>query len=98
MGNLVQRVIWPHTCAEFFNQWGGHYMGNFKKKAIFKRFWDALPKYICWSIWLARNKRIFNDEIQSSRMVATKACALLVEYMKNWVQWKEQPLDHTEEG
>jgi hypothetical protein len=72
--------------------------GTSRKKLSLKKIWDALPKYICWSIWLARNKRIFNDEIQSSRMVATKACALLVEYMKNWVQWKEQPLDHTKEG
>lgn len=88
LGSLTQR----------FNQWGSHYSGSFKEKPIFKRYWDTLPKYICWSIWLARNKQIFNDETQNSKIAALKACTLLTKYMRNQVHWKDQHLDSIEES
>ena len=39
----------------------------------------AIPKYVCWSIWLARNDNIFNNVQQQLLKVAAKAKALLIE-------------------
>jgi hypothetical protein len=51
------------TLAHFSLLNGGKYTGgSFKQKSQFKRCWEALPKYVCWSIWLTRNKAIFQEE------------------------------------
>jgi ribonuclease HI len=42
---------------------------------------QAIPKYLCWKIWLARNDQIFNSVLHSPLTVATKAKSLLREAM-----------------
>lgn len=47
------------------------------------KIWNAIPKYICWGIWLARNEAIFNNKRQSTNIVAAKAKALMLENFEN---------------
>lgn len=47
------------------------------------KIWNAIPKYICWGIWLARNEAIFNNRLQSTNTVTAKAKALLLETFEN---------------
>jgi len=47
------------------------------------KIWYAIPKYICWEVWLARNEAIFNSILQTPNVVAAKAKAPLLETYKN---------------
>jgi hypothetical protein len=50
--------------------WGRHYNGFFHGKSFFKRIWVSLSKFVCWQIWLARNKAIFLEEdVRVSKML-----------------------------
>jgi hypothetical protein len=42
--------------------------------------YKALPKYICWKIWLARNRIIFSNLRSPPDLVAKKDVALLAEF------------------
>ena len=47
-------------------------------KPNFTRAWVSLPKYICWKIWEARNKEIFEGEASRHWKVATATKSLWV--------------------
>jgi hypothetical protein len=92
-GALWQRLFWPDTVSNFFSRWRTHYLGNFTNKPAFKLIWVALPKYICWNVQLARNKRIFKGEIANAKSTTMRAYAILSEYMRPRVRWKKQIMD-----
>ena len=52
-------------------------MGSFIRKPIFKIAWKAIPKCICWKVWFARNKAIFQDEWDPPRLKITKVRGML---------------------
>ena len=45
------------------------------------KIWQAIPKFIWWKIWLARNDLIFNNRLTKPEIVAGKANAMLLEAM-----------------
>ena len=48
-------------------------------KSTWSGIWESIPKYVCWSIWLARNDNIFSNVQQQSLKVAAKSKAFLTE-------------------
>ena len=57
----------PTNWSDFFSCWKYYYQGLFFKKTDFARSWEALPKLICWKLWAARNKEIFEEKKQSRK-------------------------------
>lgn len=97
LAHLTHRFVWPQDCTEYFNQWWKNYRGSFRQKVIFKRLWEALPKYSCWSIWPTRNKNIFKGEVIKPRQTMLRALSLLSEYMQFKIKWQIQNLNVHEE-
>jgi hypothetical protein len=58
---LHSGVRWSDQPRELLADWTSHYWGTFKNNHLFKAVFKALPKYICWKIWLARNRFIFSN-------------------------------------
>jgi hypothetical protein len=50
---LIHKINWSTTIRHLLGRWKSHYQGYFLHKPIFKRLWLALPKFICWQIWLS---------------------------------------------
>ena len=48
-----------------------------------RKIWQAIPKFLWWKIWLARNESIFNSKVIKLEIVAIKAKALLLEVVGN---------------
>jgi hypothetical protein len=47
-----------------FSIWSKNFRGGFQKiKTSCRRLWISLPKFLCWEIWLAHNRAIFNQEL-----------------------------------
>jgi hypothetical protein len=57
-----------------------------------------MPKYICWEIWLAQNKKIFQEETISPRQCEVKEISLCVEYMHHRALQQDQGLEHYKKG
>lgn len=66
-----------------FSLWNKNHRGTLKNKPIFKKLWMALPKYLCWKTWLARNRVIFKQDKNTPRSVAAKAKGLLAEFINS---------------
>ena len=56
--DLTLRTNWN----DFFECWKDYYQGSLYKNPDFARAWEALPKYICWKLWITRNKEIFEGK------------------------------------
>jgi hypothetical protein len=80
-----------------FMLWSQNYQGTFKNKNTFKTVWSAIPKFICWKLWLARNKVIFNNVWENLAVIAAKAKALLSKHLKTRIKSEDQVLDNVEE-
>ena len=68
-----------NTVADLFDAWEGCYPHKIPSKAFWRKIWIAIPKFICWKTWLARNALIFNGKEQTPLAVAAKAKSLLLE-------------------
>eukprot|EP00253_Pinus_taeda_P004415 PITA_04415 len=88
----VAQEVWGHvlmdlqtpvpsfnSATDLFTSWKQHYPQKIPQKSLWNRIWSAIPKYICWQIWLARNHQIFNEVRHSSLQIAAKAKAFLIE-------------------
>jgi ribonuclease HI len=64
-----------------FSSWKARYPQVVHSKSICHRIWQAIPKFLCWKICLARNEQIFNNILYSPLMVAIKEKTLLLETM-----------------
>ena len=62
-----------------FKNWQSRYPGTLPSSHEWRKIWQAIPKFIWWKIWLVRNDLIFNNKIQKSEIVASKAKAFLLE-------------------
>lgn len=82
---LFQIVCWPSSLSKLFNKWQFSYSKSFLNKPTLKRLWVALPKYICWKIWLGRNKTLFLEETAHPSSIAGKAIGLLSEHLNSKV-------------
>eukprot|EP00253_Pinus_taeda_P031382 PITA_31382 len=67
------------SVPDLFTEWSHLYPHRIPHKSLWHKVWNALPKFVCWQIWLARNQKIFNDLNHSPLQVAAKARTLLLE-------------------
>jgi len=56
---LTHKISWPSSCKFLVGKWGSAYKSSFYGKSVFQRTWKASSKFVCWHLWLARNKAIF---------------------------------------
>jgi hypothetical protein len=77
---LHSRIRWSAQPRELLSDWTSLYRGTFKNNPLFKALYKALPKYICWKIWLARNRIIFSNLRSPPDLVAKKVVGLLAEF------------------
>eukprot|EP00253_Pinus_taeda_P027254 PITA_27254 len=73
-----------NSVADLFTSWKQHYPQKIPQKSFWNRIWSAIPKYVCWQIWLARNQQIFNEEWR----LRDKE-----DYYQNW--WRSQKIHTT---
>ena len=66
-----------------FKNWQSRYPGALPSSHAWRKIWQAIPKFIWWKIWLARNDSIFNSKIPKPEIVASKAKAFLLEAVGN---------------
>jgi hypothetical protein len=71
------------TVVNLFASWKGRSPHALKRKTMWAKIWYAIPKYICWEVWLARNEATFNNCLRPPTVVAAKAKALLLETLEN---------------
>ena len=71
--------ILPTTWKYFFACWKDYYQGSLFKKPDLTIAWLTLPKYICWKIWIARNKGIFENLNPSPSKISSSAKSLWAE-------------------
>eukprot|EP00253_Pinus_taeda_P033982 PITA_33982 len=43
------------SISELFASWSLLYSQRIPPKSFWRKIWTALPKYVCWQLWLARN-------------------------------------------
>jgi hypothetical protein len=53
-------INWPSSVTHLFNRWRSSYQGTLKTKPTLKLYFQDVPKYVTWKIWLARNRAIFS--------------------------------------
>jgi hypothetical protein len=82
---LVPHYNPPSTCNDMFICWKQRYVVKFTKKPLLASLWKVIPKFVCWEIWLTRNKTIFQNNILSPSKDLSTACSLLPEtfYVKS---------------
>eukprot|EP00253_Pinus_taeda_P024119 PITA_24119 len=81
-----KQVINPMTISEGFDQitslqknWGKCYPFPKKGKRDINRLWKCIPATLCWQIWLARNKYVFNNKNPSIASILAKTIAIISE-------------------
>jgi ribonuclease HI/exonuclease III len=84
------------TVAAWFASWNNIYPHCIPTKSFWRKIWTAIPKFVCWQLWLARNDQIFNGHSRSPLQVAVKAKALLLETAQHQY-FNEDPLLRPEE-
>ena len=70
---------WPKKIQDCFLNWEKMYQGELVQKKGLRACWLKLPKLICWSIWIERNHRVFQNKSQPTWKTTTKIDALLGE-------------------
>ena len=87
-------ITMPTNSNDIFFSWKDYYQGSFKQKLDFARAWEALPRFICWKIWTARNKEIFEGVNASTKKVFDSAKTLWVDSlsMKGMKSINNEPL------
>ena len=66
-------ITLPTNWYDFFFNWKDYYQGSFNKEPDFSIAWNALPRFVCWKIWNARNKEIFEGKVATPSRIAMKA-------------------------
>jgi hypothetical protein len=96
--DIFPRVHWPFSTQKLLFKWKYYYLDHFQNKEALKRIWFSLPKYICWKIWIARNKSIFQGENYNPDIVADMVFSLLIQYINMILKLKHlnQSLDKRE--
>eukprot|EP00253_Pinus_taeda_P016469 PITA_16469 len=84
--NCWKLITSPLSIGEMPNQinllqknWGNSYPYPKKNKTLAKRLWNNIPPTLCWQIWIARNKCIFNNKKPSIPSTLAKSIALISE-------------------
>ena len=62
-----------------FKNWQSRYPDVLPSSHAWRKIWQAIPKFIWWKIWFARNDSIFNNKVPKPEFVASKAKDFLLE-------------------
>lgn len=74
----------PRVWQEMFVQWNQKIPWQWKEKSVVMRSWMALPKYLCWVIWIAHNQAIFNNIHPNPIISIVKAQKIMFERIIAW--------------
>ena len=66
-----------------FANWNSRYPWILSTSHEWRKIWQAIPKFLWWKFWLARNDLIFNSKVTKPYIVATKVKDLLLEVVGN---------------
>lgn len=102
-------AVWEHTLQELhitspahitipdlFSEWSRRYPRHIQQKSIWNKIWNALPKFVCWKIWLARNQKVFKEHQLTPLQVAAKARSLLLETVQQQYYKEDATLQQVE--
>jgi hypothetical protein len=78
-GDLARNIRWPSSPHPSLGNWDKYCRGYFKDKPALKRIWRAMPKFICWQIWITRNRNFFQGKASLPQTKTAKAKLLLSE-------------------
>jgi hypothetical protein len=78
---LASFVAKPTNTRSLIGKWAKQYKGKLQGKQYFNRVWKASIKFVCWQIWIARNKRIFKEKIIPPQAVASNIIAQLSDFL-----------------
>jgi hypothetical protein len=79
---INHQIRWLSNFIPFLGHWEIYYQGSFHREPIFKILWKSMPKFVCWNIWIARNRLIFQAKMSQCQSVSCKSIAQLIEVMK----------------
>eukprot|EP00253_Pinus_taeda_P019238 PITA_19238 len=68
-----------NNVADLYANWNRIYPQRIPSKSFWKKIWTAIPKFVCWQLWLARNQQIFKEISHTPLKVASKAKSFLLE-------------------
>jgi hypothetical protein len=77
----MHNIVWPSTCRVLIGKWSKVYKGSFNNKPTFHHVWKASSKFVCWQLWLARNKAIFKNKLILPSSVVAHVMGQLGEYL-----------------
>eukprot|EP00253_Pinus_taeda_P013290 PITA_13290 len=69
----------PNQISLLQKGWGKSFPYANKNMNLAKRMWNNIPSNLCWQIWIARNKCIFNNKKPSISSILAKTTALITE-------------------
>eukprot|EP00253_Pinus_taeda_P025799 PITA_25799 len=69
----------PNQISLLQKGWGKSFPYTNKNMNLAKRMWNSIPSNLCWHIWIARNKCIFNNKKPSISSILAKTTALITE-------------------
>ena len=69
--------------VNLFKNWKRRYPDILSTSYEWRKIWQAIPKFLWWKIWLARNDSIFNSKVIKPEIVAIKDKVLLLEVVGN---------------
>eukprot|EP00253_Pinus_taeda_P001792 PITA_01792 len=69
----------PNQIATLQKSWGKCFPQTNKRKNLASRMWNSIPSNLCWQIWIARNKCIFNNRKPCISRTIAKTLALISE-------------------
>lgn len=86
----IGEVAWEPrvTIADSVLSWKKICPWKGKKSNLTQRIWNTIPLTLVWSIWLARNKKVFQDKDHNLRIICHKAKTLAVEAIISRTQGK----------
>eukprot|EP00253_Pinus_taeda_P031705 PITA_31705 len=87
---LIGGVTWEPkaTIADTVYNWRKHCPWKEKQSKLTQRIWNAIPLTLVWRIWLARNKKVFQDKGCNTRIMCHKAKNLAVDAIIAHIQGK----------
>eukprot|EP00253_Pinus_taeda_P008374 PITA_08374 len=69
----------PNQITILQKSWGKFFPQTNKRKNLTSRMWNSIPPNLCWQIWIAKNKCIFNNKKPCISRTIAKTLALISE-------------------
>ena len=69
----------PDNASRLLKDWTNLFPGSLCEKPILSHLWAAIPKNLCWQLWLARNRAIFKEQKGIPVHIAAKTIGMIAE-------------------